>query len=77
MPQKEDYQKRVFKVQEAELEHFSVTPFTPYAKWDGMEALINQVFPAAMNGQISVDTLAGRLNSALNEQLKRGKEQVG
>lgn len=30
-----------------------------------------------MNGQISVDRLAGRLNSALNEQLKRGKEQVG
>lgn len=77
MPQKEDYQKRVFKAQEAELKHFSVTPFTPYAKWDGMEALINQVMPAAMNGQISVDTLAGRLNSALNEQLKRGKEQVG
>ncbi|MFF0161412.1 extracellular solute-binding protein [Streptomyces sp. NPDC005263] len=77
MPQKEEYQKRVFRVQEAELKHFSVTPFTPYAKWDALEALLNQVMPAAMNGRISVDTLAGRLNSSVNEQLKRGKEQVG
>jgi multiple sugar transport system substrate-binding protein len=30
-----------------------------------------------MNGGISVDALAGRLNSAMNDQLKRGKEQVG
>ncbi|ELP67925.1 extracellular solute-binding protein [Streptomyces turgidiscabies] len=77
MPRKEEYQKRVLAVQEAELKHFSVTPFTPYAKWDALEALINQVMPAAMNGRISVDTLAGRLNSSVNEQLKRGKEQVG
>jgi multiple sugar transport system substrate-binding protein len=77
MPDKEDHQKRVLKVQKAELKHFSVTPFTPYAKWDALEALINQVVPAALNGQISVDTLAGRLNSVINEQLKRGKEQVG
>ncbi|MFF4500882.1 extracellular solute-binding protein [Streptomyces sp. NPDC001401] len=77
MPHKEDYQKRVLKVQEAELKHFSVTPFTPYIKWDALEALINQVIPAAMNGRISVDTLAGRLNSVVNEQMKRGKEQVG
>ncbi|MCD9873172.1 extracellular solute-binding protein [Streptomyces guryensis] len=77
MPHKEDYQKRVLKVQEAELKHFSVTPFTPYIKWDALEALINQVIPAAMNGRISVDTLVGRLNSVVNEQMKRGKEQVG
>ncbi|UIX29202.1 extracellular solute-binding protein [Streptomyces sp. GQFP] len=77
MPQKEDYQKRVLKVQQAELEHFSVTPFTPYIKTEAADALINQILPAAMNGQISVDTLAGRLNSTINEQMKRGKEQVG
>jgi len=77
MPRKEEYQQRVLRVQEAELKHFSVTPFTPYTKWDALEALLNQVMPAAMNGRISVDTLAGRLNSSVNEQLKRGKEQVG
>ncbi|MFJ4784917.1 extracellular solute-binding protein [Streptomyces sp. NPDC088794] len=77
MPHKEDYQQRVIEVQQAESKHFSVTPFTPYIKWDALEALINQVIPAAMNGRISVDTLAGRLTSVVNEQLKRGKEQVG
>ncbi|MGW0707091.1 extracellular solute-binding protein [Streptomyces sp. NPDC002643] len=77
MPAKEDYQKRALEVQEAELAHFSVIAFTPYATADAFEALFNQYAPPAMTGQISVDTLAGRLNSAMNEQLKRGKEQVG
>lgn len=77
MPAQEAYQKRVLKVQEAELKHFSVTAFTPYASADALAALFNQAAPAAMSGGISVDTLAGRLNSSMNEQLKRGKEQVG
>ncbi|MEY9995224.1 multiple sugar transport system substrate-binding protein [Streptomyces sp. V4I8] len=77
MPAQEDYQKRVLKVQENELKHFSVVSFTPYSRADAVDALFNQIAPAAMNGQISVDTLAGRLNSAINEQMKRGKEQVG
>ncbi|MFF7278462.1 extracellular solute-binding protein [Streptomyces griseorubiginosus] len=76
MPAQEDYQKRVLKVQEAELKHYSVIAFTPYATADALLALFNQIAPAAMTGGMSVDTLAGRLNSAMNEQLKRGKEQV-
>jgi multiple sugar transport system substrate-binding protein len=77
MPAQENYQKRVLTVQEAELRHYSVIAFTPYATADSLLALFNQIAPAAMNGGMSVDTLAGRLNSAMNDQLKRGKEQVG
>ncbi|MFF0089996.1 extracellular solute-binding protein [Streptomyces canus] len=77
MPAQEDYQKRVLRVQEAELKHYSVIAFTPYATADSLLALFNQIAPAAMTGDISVDTLAGRLSSAMNDQLKRGKEQVG
>ncbi|MGW6903526.1 extracellular solute-binding protein [Streptomyces sp. NPDC054940] len=77
MPAQEAYQKRVLKVQENELEHFSVVAFSPYTTGDSFEALFNQVAPAAMKGEISVDTLAGNLNSVINEQLGRGKEQVG
>jgi multiple sugar transport system substrate-binding protein len=77
MPAQEDYQKRVLTVQQAELKHYSVIAFTPYAGADSLLALFNQIAPAAMTGGMSVDTLAGRLNSAMNEQLKRGKEQVG
>ncbi|MFF4349580.1 extracellular solute-binding protein [Streptomyces sp. NPDC001530] len=77
MPAQEDYQKRVLKVQEAELKHFSVIAFTPFATADSLYAIFNQFAPAAMRGEMSVDSLAGHLNSAMNEQLKRGKEQVG
>ncbi|GAA3794028.1 extracellular solute-binding protein [Streptomyces phyllanthi] len=77
MPAQQEYQKRTLQVQDAELRHFSVISFTPYATADALDALFNQVAPAAMTGGISVDTLAGRLNSAMNEQLERGKEQVG
>ncbi|MCX5093661.1 extracellular solute-binding protein [Streptomyces sp. NBC_00365] len=77
MPAQEEYQRRVLKVQKAELKHFSAIAFTPYATADSLYTLFNQIAPAAMRGHMSVDTLAGRLNSAMNEQLKRGKEQVG
>ncbi|MGC9541418.1 extracellular solute-binding protein [Streptomyces sp. UG1] len=77
MPAETEYQKRTLKAQEAELKHFSVVAFTPYTTADSFDALFNQIAPAAMKGEISVDTVAGRLNSAINEQLKRGKEQVG
>ncbi|MFF7311460.1 extracellular solute-binding protein [Streptomyces sp. NPDC008137] len=77
MPARQEYQKRALEVQNAELKHYSVISFTPYASADALDALFNQIAPAAMTGGMSVDTLAGRLDSAMNEQLKRGKEQVG
>ncbi|MEV8565114.1 extracellular solute-binding protein [Streptomyces sp. NPDC051322] len=77
MPHQEAYQKQTLKVQEAELKHFSVVPFTPYAKWDALDATTNQIIPAAMKGEMPVSTLADRLNAGMNSQLKRGKEQVG
>ncbi|MER5513566.1 extracellular solute-binding protein [Streptomyces sp. NPDC002763] len=77
MPAKEEYQKRTLRAQENELRHFSVVSLSPYISGDAFEALFNQVATPAMTGGISVDTVAGRLNSAINQQLKRGKEQVG
>lgn len=77
MPSQKDYQKRVLKVQRNEFKHYSVVAFSPYTTGDSFDSLFNQIAPDAMKGRISVDTLAGRLNSAINEQLDRGKEQVG
>ncbi|MDT0610388.1 extracellular solute-binding protein [Streptomyces lancefieldiae] len=77
MPAQEAHHQRVLKVQEAELKHFSVIAFTPYATVDSLSAVFNRFAPAAMRGEMSVDTLARHLNSAMNEQLERGKEQVG
>jgi multiple sugar transport system substrate-binding protein len=76
MPHQTSYQRQVLKVQEAELQHFSVVSFTPYAKSDALDAVTNQIIPAAMNGHMSIGTLADRLNDAMNEQLKRGQELV-
>ncbi|MDK1345635.1 extracellular solute-binding protein [Streptomyces sp. 378] len=76
MPARTEYQKRVLKVQENELKHFSVVAFSPYITGDSFDALFNQIAPAAMKGEMSVDALARRLNSVINEQIKRGKEQV-
>jgi multiple sugar transport system substrate-binding protein len=76
MPAETEYQKRVLEVQENELKHFSVVAFSPYITGDSFDALFNQIAPTAMKGEMSVDTLARRLNSVINEQIKRGKEQV-
>jgi multiple sugar transport system substrate-binding protein len=77
MPAKEEYQKRTLRAQENELRHFSVVSLSPYISGDAFEALFNQVATPAMKGEMSVDSLAGHLNSTINQQLKRGKEQVG
>ncbi|WP_046734235.1 ABC transporter substrate-binding protein [Streptomyces humi] len=77
MPAKEEYQRRTLKAQENELRHFSVIAVSPYISVDAFESLFNQVATPAMHGAMSVGTLAGQLNSAINKQLKRGKEQVG
>jgi multiple sugar transport system substrate-binding protein len=77
MPRQEDFQKRTLSAQENELKHFSVVAVSPYISGDGFEALFNQAATPAMQGEMSVDRLAGRLNSVINKQLNRGKEQVG
>ncbi|WP_416960256.1 extracellular solute-binding protein [Streptomyces sp. Agncl-13] len=77
MPHQEDYQKRTLSAQENELKHFSVVALSPYISGDAFESLFNQTATPAMKGEMSVDRLAGRLNSVINEQIKRGKEQVG
>lgn len=64
MPNQEDYQQRALKVQNAELERFSVISFTPYVKSDTLDAVMNQIMPSAMKGQISLDQLVKRLNRA-------------
>ncbi|WP_427924086.1 extracellular solute-binding protein [Streptomyces sp. cg40] len=77
MPHQEDFQKRSLSAQQNELKHFSVVAVSPYISGDAFESLFNQAATPAMQGEMSVERLAGRLNSVINEQIKRGKEQVG
>ncbi|WP_371572478.1 extracellular solute-binding protein [Streptomyces sp. NBC_01314] len=76
LPQTEAYQKQAYAVQERELPHFSVISFTPYARLDALDAVVNQVMPAAIKGDLAVGKLADQLNSGINKQLANGKKLV-
>ncbi|WP_235029206.1 hypothetical protein [Streptomyces sp. 3213.3] len=77
MSRQEDFKERTLSAQQNELKHFSVVAISPYIPGDAFESLFNQAATLAMQGELFVDRLAGRLNSVINKQIKRGKEQVG
>jgi multiple sugar transport system substrate-binding protein len=76
MPQQEPFQQQALRVQEAELEHFSVLSFTPYVRPEALDAVLNQVMPAAMRGEMPLDELVRELNERANYQMDLGKELV-
>jgi multiple sugar transport system substrate-binding protein len=76
VPKAEPFQRRAWQVQEAELEHFSVLSFTPYVRVEALDAVMNQVMPAALRGETSLDDLIGQLNDRMNEEIDRGKDLV-
>lgn len=77
MPREKPYQQQAYAVQQQELPYFSVLSFTPYVRIDAIDAVINQVMPAAIKGNMPVATLADKLNTEVNKQLANGKKLVG
>ncbi|WP_338895060.1 extracellular solute-binding protein [Streptomyces sp. TG1A-60] len=77
MPQGTEFQKQALRVQEKEMEHFSVLSFTPYAQVTALDGIINKVLPRAIKGKTSVGKVADELNELMNEQIAKGKELVG
>ncbi|TKA08683.1 extracellular solute-binding protein [Actinacidiphila oryziradicis] len=76
LPQAEPFQKQAYAVQQRELPYFSVISFTPYAKWDALDAVVNQYLPAAINGTVSAGKLADQLNTGINKQLSNNKKLI-
>ncbi|MDT0346816.1 extracellular solute-binding protein [Streptomyces litchfieldiae] len=76
MPGEQPFQEQSLRVQNAELEYFSVLSFTPYVRSTALDAVFNQVMPAAMRGDMSLDAAIGRLNDDMNHQMDLGKELV-
>jgi multiple sugar transport system substrate-binding protein len=76
MPRQEAFQQEALRVQEAELEHFSVLSFTPYVRPEALDAVLNQVMPPAMRGEMPLDDLVRELNERMNQPMDRGKELV-
>lgn len=76
LPADKPFQKQALAVQKAELAHFSVLTFTPYATVESVDALIGQELPKAVAGG-DAGTLADALNKGINELLKEGKDRLG
>jgi len=77
LPRELPFQKQVLEVQEAEDPYFSTLSFTPYARVDALDGVINRVLPAAYEQGRSAGQTADLLNEEVNEVLKRGRELVG
>ncbi|KUN83268.1 extracellular solute-binding protein [Streptomyces griseoruber] len=77
MPQGKPYQKQAFKVQEEELAHFSVLPFTPYAQLTSLDGVISKVVPGAVKSGTSAGKVADELNKQMNDLLATGKDVLG
>ncbi|MDX2936078.1 extracellular solute-binding protein [Streptomyces ipomoeae] len=77
MPQEKPYQKQAFKVQEQELAHFSVLPFTPYAQLAALDGVISKALPGAVKSGTSAGKVADELNKQMNDLLAKGKETLG
>ncbi|WP_433428797.1 extracellular solute-binding protein [Nonomuraea sp. CA-141351] len=76
MPQQQPYQKEAYEVQMAELNHFSVLSFTPYARVEALDTAITRALPKAIKGELSPAQLADTLNDELNKQLADGKKRL-
>lgn len=71
------FQKRALEVQEAELPYLSVLSFSPYARVDALDGVVNRVLPAAHEEDRSPGRVADLLNTEMNEILTRGRDLVG
>ncbi|ROO90539.1 multiple sugar transport system substrate-binding protein [Actinocorallia herbida] len=77
LPAAEPFQTRALEVQRAELPHLTVLSFTPYAREEALDAVINRVVPEAFARDASPGALAELLTTEINEVLARGRERVG
>ena len=64
-------------LQEQELTHFSVLPFTPYAQIAALDGVISKVLPGAARSGTSAGKVADELNKQMNDLLSQGKETLG
>jgi len=73
MPQKIPYQKSALQVQQREFPYLRILQFSPYANYNGIEALITQHIEPVMRDEISLNAACQQLNSAVNKLLQQGK----
>ncbi|GHO90586.1 sugar ABC transporter substrate-binding protein [Reticulibacter mediterranei] len=72
LPQKLPYQKSALQAQQAEYPYLKILQFSPYANYNGIEALITKYIEPVMRGQTSLDAACDQLNAAVNKLLQQG-----
>ncbi|MDX6741968.1 extracellular solute-binding protein [Actinocorallia sp. A-T 12471] len=77
LPDARPFQKEALEVQRAELPYLSVLSFTPYARSEALDSVVNRVVPEVFARDASPGGLADALNREINEVLARGRERVG
>lgn len=77
LPQALPAQKAAYEVQQATLPLEKVLPFSPFISDDAFETLIVQYIVPVMKGQASLKNAAQQLQTAVNQALQQGKQQLG
>lgn len=72
LPQTLPYQKQAVQTQRAETPYLKILPFSPYANYNGIEALITKYIEPVMRGQETLDAACDQLNIAVNKLLQQG-----
>lgn len=76
MPQTASYQKEAFQVQQQELPYLKVLDFSPYISDDAFTSAFTANIEPVIHGQRSLDDGIRLLNTAVNNLLAQGKQQV-
>lgn len=76
LPREQPYQRDALRVQEAELEHFSVLTISPYIKADALNVVLGQQLAKAVEHGHSAGEVADAINDAVNPLIEQGKELI-
>lgn len=77
LPQTTAYDAEHWKVQEANLEYFTVLRFSPYANAAAMETAITTSIEPVIKGTTTLDAAISSLQSQVNQIIQTGKAQIG
>lgn len=77
LPQELPYQKQSFQVAQDELKHAGPLPDSPYITSDKCNSVVDKNIQRAIKNQVTVEEACRAMTDELNQELVKGKEQIG
>ncbi|KUO07357.1 extracellular solute-binding protein [Streptomyces sp. DSM 15324] len=77
LPRTTAFDKDHYDVQMENLKNFSILQFSPYADYTAVEGAITTNVEAAIKGQASLDSAIRKLQTAMDDIVQQGKQQLG